>query len=248
MNGSGVVFTPVSQSAVTGSGTSGSPYTVVTVVTAGPSLELTQTDTYVTGRRALPVDARGQEPRQRSADRPSIYRGMDCYLGGADNGYGYQDVASGGTGCSTNAEQQPARERRGPASHAWAGRASLRGPVGHHVDRDQDAVDAERKLPVRVAPRQRCRAPVAADPGGQRDADPDLHDAVLADRHGAPPPPGTPPSNTSPPTLSGPMHEGQRDHRERRHLERCRPLHLPVPALRDDRAGLVRGHRGCDQQ
>src|SRR5436190_2423903 len=50
-------FTPVSQSGVTGSGTSGNPFKVVTVVGAGTTgLGITQTDTYVVGQESYRTD------------------------------------------------------------------------------------------------------------------------------------------------------------------------------------------------
>src|SRR5687767_5593754 len=53
--GASTPFTPVSQSGVTGSGSSGDPKRVTTVVDAG-SLRLTQVDTYVTGQEAYRTD------------------------------------------------------------------------------------------------------------------------------------------------------------------------------------------------
>src|SRR5437762_4787322 len=60
-------WTPVSQSAVTGTGTSADPYTIVTVVKAVDSsgdtpvdlgIQLTQTDTYVVGEASYRTDVR----------------------------------------------------------------------------------------------------------------------------------------------------------------------------------------------
>ncbi|MEN3285658.1 MAG: hypothetical protein V7607_6798 [Solirubrobacteraceae bacterium] len=98
---------PVSQTAVTGSGSSLDPYTVVTVVEAGPKLRLTETDTYVTGEEhwTTRLDAENLDSAPLAT---SIYHGMDCYLGGSDEGYGYQDGPSGGAGCSANADNSPA--------------------------------------------------------------------------------------------------------------------------------------------
>ena len=107
MAATGAVFTPVSQSAVTGAGTIASPYRVVTVVTAGPKLRMTQTETYVTGDEhwltRLDVENLDSAPLTTS-----IYRAMDCFLGGADIGYGYKDVSSGGVGCSAAPDNSPA--------------------------------------------------------------------------------------------------------------------------------------------
>src|SRR5436190_10980046 len=50
-------FTPVSQSGVTGSGSSGNPFKVVTVVAVGTTgLRITQTDTYVVGQESYRTD------------------------------------------------------------------------------------------------------------------------------------------------------------------------------------------------
>jgi hypothetical protein len=97
----------VSQSAVTGSGSSADPYAVVTVVDAGPKLRLTETDTYVTGDEHWTTTIAAQN-LDSSPLVTSIYHGMDCYLGGSDEGHGYQDSASGGAGCSANADNTPA--------------------------------------------------------------------------------------------------------------------------------------------
>ena len=48
-------FTAVSQSAVTGTGTSADPFTIVTVVALGTSgVQITETDSYVVGRGVVP--------------------------------------------------------------------------------------------------------------------------------------------------------------------------------------------------
>ena len=100
------MVTPVSQSAVTGTGTSGDPYKVVTVVTAGAKLRLTQTDTYTTGNDWWTTNV-AVKNLTSSALATSIYRGMDCFLGGSDSGFGFLDAASGGAGCSANANNSP---------------------------------------------------------------------------------------------------------------------------------------------
>jgi hypothetical protein len=104
--GGGTVVALVSQTAVTGSGTSANPYKVVTVVTAGAKLRLTQTDTYVTGNDWWTTDV-AVKNLTSSPLSTSIYRGMDCFLGGSDSGYGFLDAASGGAGCSAHANNSP---------------------------------------------------------------------------------------------------------------------------------------------
>jgi uncharacterized repeat protein (TIGR01451 family) len=92
-------WTPVSQSAVTGTGTSGDPLTVVTVVDAGDTgIRLTQTDTYVLGEESYRTDVRINNTTNSAIDGV-LYRLGDCYLGGSDSGYGIHDTASGAVGC-----------------------------------------------------------------------------------------------------------------------------------------------------
>ncbi|HET6509896.1 MAG TPA: hypothetical protein VFG42_24095 [Baekduia sp.] len=102
----GTPSAPVSQSAVSGSGTSADPYKVVTVVTAGSKLRLTQTDSYVTGNDYWTTNV-AVKNLTTSALSTTIERAMDCYLGGSDKGYGFLDAASGGAGCSMSANNNP---------------------------------------------------------------------------------------------------------------------------------------------
>jgi hypothetical protein len=97
-------FTPVSQTGVTGTGTSADPYTVVTQVSAGP-VSITETDRYVAGdesyRTDLQVSAQGSYV---------LYRAGDCYLQNSDTGFGFiEGVAAGpGVGCkAANADGSP---------------------------------------------------------------------------------------------------------------------------------------------
>ena len=73
-------FMPVSQTAVTGAGTAGSPYRIVTVVDLGSSnLRLTQTDTYVVGNEFYRTDVELRN-NGTSAAGAIIYRAGDCFL------------------------------------------------------------------------------------------------------------------------------------------------------------------------
>lgn len=92
-------YTPVSQTGVTGSGTSVDPYKIVTVVTAG-SLTLTQTDTYVTGQEAYRTDVAVKNNGTSTANA-ILYRAGDCYLQNSDQGYGSVDTTSGAVACTT---------------------------------------------------------------------------------------------------------------------------------------------------
>jgi len=81
-------WTPVSQSAVSGSGTSSDPYKVTTVADAAVTgLEVTQVDTYVIGQESytstITVDNAGA-----ASQSLVLYRAGDCFLGGSDNGTG----------------------------------------------------------------------------------------------------------------------------------------------------------------
>ena len=93
----GYVF--VSQSSVTGDGTVGDPFTVVTVVDAGESgLRLTQTDTYVVGSESYRSDVVVSNRGASAADFV-LYRGGDCYLQGSDQGFGELDMETGAVYC-----------------------------------------------------------------------------------------------------------------------------------------------------
>ncbi len=95
-------WTEVSQSAVTGSGTSGDPYKVVTVADAGTTgLEVTQTDTYVVGQESYRNDVVVTNNGASTASGV-LYRGGDCYLQDSDFGYGIYDSTSGAITCTTS--------------------------------------------------------------------------------------------------------------------------------------------------
>jgi uncharacterized repeat protein (TIGR01451 family) len=92
-------FTPVSQSAVTGSGTNANPYKVVTVVGLGStSLQITQTDSYVVGQETYRTDV-VIENSGGSAVSAILYRAGDCYLQNSDYGFGAADAATGSVSC-----------------------------------------------------------------------------------------------------------------------------------------------------
>ncbi len=87
-------FTIVSQSEVSGAGTSANPYKVTTVVQAGTSgLTLTQTDSYVVGEESYTTDVaiHNTSGGSRSA---ILYRAGDCYLQNSDTGFGRIDGAA----------------------------------------------------------------------------------------------------------------------------------------------------------
>ncbi|MGH3493877.1 MAG: hypothetical protein ACRDQ1_11665, partial [Sciscionella sp.] len=100
-------FTPISQSAVTGDGTSTSPYRLVTVVDlGGTGLEVTQTDSYVVGDEFYRTDI-SIANATGSPVPVLLYRGGDCYLQGSDEGFGYVDHGSNAPACTEAANNSP---------------------------------------------------------------------------------------------------------------------------------------------
>lgn len=82
-----VPFTEVSQSGMTGTGTSSNPYTITTRVALGDTgATLTQVDSYVGGATAYRTDIK--ITGGATAGDAVIFRGGDCYLQDSDNGLG----------------------------------------------------------------------------------------------------------------------------------------------------------------
>ena len=105
--GSFTPFTSVSQTPVSGSGSSSSPHRVVTVADAGGTgLRLTETDTYVNGQESYRTDVaitnNGGGPQSGV-----IYRAGDCYLQNTDQGFGFTGSPNGAVGCAANANNTP---------------------------------------------------------------------------------------------------------------------------------------------
>ena len=108
--GAYTAFTPVSQSAITGIGTAGSPFQVVTVADVGTTgLRMQQTDSYVIGDEAYRTSIVVSNTGQQSVSG-ILYRAGDCYLGGSDLGYGFTEVfgTRKAVGCAVNANNSPA--------------------------------------------------------------------------------------------------------------------------------------------
>jgi hypothetical protein len=98
-------FTPVSQTAVSGAGTSTDPYTVVTVVNAGSTgISIEQTVEYVDGEDTFSTQT-VLTNNSGTAHTVLLYRAMDCYLGGDDEGYGM--VAGNLVACVENENNTP---------------------------------------------------------------------------------------------------------------------------------------------
>jgi hypothetical protein len=89
------LFTPVSQSPVTGTGTAADPYAITTVVDV-PSqpLRLRDRTSYAAGDEAFRTDV----TLVNSGDQPlevELGHAMDCYLGASDIGYGLVETSAG---------------------------------------------------------------------------------------------------------------------------------------------------------
>ena len=92
-------FTPVSQTAVLGSGTAADPYRIVTVVDLGTTgLRISETDSYVVGEETYRTDV---EISNSGASDQSflLYRAGDCFLQNSDFGFGRIDTFTGAVAC-----------------------------------------------------------------------------------------------------------------------------------------------------
>jgi hypothetical protein len=98
----------VSQTGPTGDGSEGNPFRVVTVVRLGNTgLQITQTDTYITGRQfyRTRITIANTSNGARSG---VLYHAGDCYLQESDSGYGFFDSGGRGIYCAQNANNSPA--------------------------------------------------------------------------------------------------------------------------------------------
>jgi hypothetical protein len=106
--GATTAFTAVSQTDVSGSGTTAAPFAVTTVYDAGTTgLRITEIDTYVTGQEYYRTDVtirNGGAAGQTGV----LYRAGDCYLQESDTGFGFVEAANNGPGCAKNANNAPA--------------------------------------------------------------------------------------------------------------------------------------------
>jgi uncharacterized repeat protein (TIGR01451 family) len=92
-------FTPISQSAVLGAGTSADPYRIVTVVGLGStSVQVTETDSYIVGQETYRTDVAIANSGGVAADA-ILYRAGDCYLQNSDQGFGAFDATTGAVSC-----------------------------------------------------------------------------------------------------------------------------------------------------
>jgi hypothetical protein len=156
--------TPVSQSGVTGSGSSSDPYRVETVADVG-GLRITEVTTYIVGRDFYRTDATIANSGEAAIDAV-LFHSADCYLQGAaagespDDGYGFFDASTGGIYCTRNPNNSPPARVEGfvpqsPGSSYWEGHYSDRDdqPTGYANTCDCDTVDdngAGLSWPIRV--------------------------------------------------------------------------------------------------
>jgi hypothetical protein len=115
------VWTGVSQSTVTGSGTDADPFTITTVADAGPSARVTEIDSYAAGKESYRTDIQIQN-RGSAAINGFLYRAADCYLQDSDVGVGRID--DGAPACVASDQPGARIEQWVPltsGSHAFAG-------------------------------------------------------------------------------------------------------------------------------
>lgn len=107
-NGGTASLLQVSQSAVTGAGSSASPLTVTTVVAAGTTgLRVTEVDSYVIGAKLYSSQITVNNTTA-AAKTAMLYHAADCYLADGDSGYGAVNTANGSVFCAQNANNSPA--------------------------------------------------------------------------------------------------------------------------------------------
>jgi hypothetical protein len=92
-------FTPISQSAVTGNGSAGNPFRIVTVVALGNTgVRITQTDTYVVGSQFYTTDVQLSKTTA-GATNVRVYRAGDCNIHGNNSGLGRVTDPPGSIAC-----------------------------------------------------------------------------------------------------------------------------------------------------
>jgi uncharacterized repeat protein (TIGR01451 family) len=103
------VFTPISQTPVTGTGTAVDPFQVVTVVDVSTTgLRIQQTDRYIIGDESYRTEVMITN-NGASAASGVLYRAGDAFLGGSDFGFGFTEVfgTRQAVGCSVNPNNIP---------------------------------------------------------------------------------------------------------------------------------------------
>lgn len=105
-NAEGVPWTPVSQSAVSGNGTAGSPFTLVTTAQYANTFRVTRTDTYVTGSDNWNIAITATDI-DGAADSINLFHAGDCYLAESDIGFGALNTANGSAFCTSTPNNSP---------------------------------------------------------------------------------------------------------------------------------------------
>ncbi|HEX2191982.1 MAG TPA: hypothetical protein VHH09_02225 [Acidimicrobiales bacterium] len=109
-------FTPVSQSAVTGTGSASDPFTITTVVDVGTTgLRITQTDSYVVGQESYRTDVQIANT-SGSPQSVILYRAGDCFLQNSDDGFGRVDPTPAGNAVACVAVADPTAETPTPGT------------------------------------------------------------------------------------------------------------------------------------
>lgn len=106
--GARVIYTPVSQTGITGTGTAADPFKVVTVVDVSTTgLRIQQTDSYVIGDESYRTDI--MLTNSGSPASGVLYRAADAFLGGSDSGYGFTEIfgTRKAVGCAVNSNNNP---------------------------------------------------------------------------------------------------------------------------------------------
>ena len=147
-----IAYTPVSQTGPTGTGTSGNPFKVVTVVGLGTTgLQVTQTDTYVVGQETYRTDV-VLSKAAGVAVNAIIYRAGDCFLQNSDFGLGVIN-GSAITCKALPTSADPNRiEQLFPLT---AGQPLLRGQLQRGLDADRATPAVPGHVPLQRADRQR---------------------------------------------------------------------------------------------
>src|SRR4051794_40621059 len=100
-------FTAVSQTPVSGSGSSASPFRVTTVANLGSTgLQINEVDTYVAGQESYRTDVTVKNTGGAAQD-VILYRAGDCFLQNTDSGFGFTG-SNQAVGCAANANNSPA--------------------------------------------------------------------------------------------------------------------------------------------
>lgn len=95
----GTPFTPGAQSGVEGSGSNADPFRIrTTVALGGTGVEVTETDSYVTGQESYRTDVVIRNASQGSQSG-LLWRAGDCFLQNSDRGFGAFDARSGSVSC-----------------------------------------------------------------------------------------------------------------------------------------------------